>query len=214
MKTLGIVPAAGRAERFGGTIKELLPYGDESLLRRTIRVLKTGGADQIVILTNPEKVHMHVQDTHSIGKLCYVIQQGDALLDGIMSITLEADRYLFAMPDTLLPEKCFGYISGRDSFYLGLFNTIEGHRFGVWQGTYLDNQIDDKRPEHKGEDCQAWGVVAWPKAAMYLWRKNNYTDHTEAFNHAIKTFGAETGEIDYYHDIADFEEYKNALSAV
>ena len=188
----------------------MLPYGDESLLRRTIRVLKTGGADQIVILTNPEKIHMHVQDTHSIGNLCYVIQQGDTLLDGIMSITLEADRYLFAMPDTLLPEKCFGYISGRDSFYLGLFNTIEGHRFGVWGG----EQIFDKGPHHEGEKRKAWGVVAWPKAAMYFWRKNNYTDHTQAFNHAIKTFGAETGEIDYYHDLADFEEYKNALSAL
>ena len=210
MKTLGIVPAAGRAERFGGIIKELLPYGEESLMRRTIRVLKTGGADLIVILTNPEKIHMHVQDTHSIGNLCYVIQQGDTLLDGIMSITLEADRYLFAMPDTLLPEKCFGYISGRDSFYLGLFNTTEGDRFGMWSG----ETIWDKNRANKGKKTMAWGVVAWPKAAMYLWRKNNYFSHTEAFNHAIKTFGAETGELESYHDFTNFEEYKNALSAL
>ena len=132
MKTLGIIPAAGKATRFGGVIKELLPYENESLLRRTIRILKKGGADQVVVLTNPEKVHMHVQDTYKVKSLCYVIQQGDTLLEGLLSVPFEADRFLFAMPDTLLPEQCFSYTAGKDSFYLGLFDTQEGHRFGVF----------------------------------------------------------------------------------
>ena len=114
------------------------------------------------------------------------------------------------MPDTLLPEKCFGYISGRDSFYLGLFYTTEGQRFGVFNG----EAIWDKNPINDGREAHAWGVVAWPKAAMYLWRKNNYTDHTQAFNHAIKTFGAETGELESYHDFTNFEEYRNARSTL
>ena len=208
MKILGIVPAAGKAVRFGGVIKELLPYENESLLRRTIRILKRGGADQVVVLSNPDKVHMHVQDTYKIKNLCYVIQQGDILLEGLLSVTLDADRFLFAMPDTLLPEQCFNYTAGKDSFYLGLFDTQEGHKFGVWDAV----RIDDKNPRYKDEHWRAWGVVAWPGAAMGLWRRNNYKDHTQAFNHAIEIYGAETGVLSSYHDFANFKEYRRVLS--
>ncbi len=189
-------------------LKELLPYGDESLLRRTIRVLKKGGADQVVILTSPSKVQAHVQDTYKILNLSYVIQQGDILIEGLLSIPFIADRYLFAMPDTPLPENCFSYTAGKDGFYLGLFYTTEGHKFGVFNG----EKIWDKDPINDGREAHAWGVVAWPKAAMGLWRRNNYRDHTEAFNHAIETYGAETGALSSYHDFANFKEYRNALS--
>lgn len=52
MGAIAIVPAAGRAERFGGG-KLTAPIGGEPLLNHTLRSLLDGGVDRVVVVTAP-----------------------------------------------------------------------------------------------------------------------------------------------------------------
>ena len=53
MRSVAVVPAAGSAERFGGT-KLLALIDGEPLLDRTIAALLEGGVDQIVVVVGPD----------------------------------------------------------------------------------------------------------------------------------------------------------------
>lgn len=52
MPSVGIVPAAGRAERFGGA-KLVARIGDDVLLDRTLRSLLDGGVDRAIVVVAP-----------------------------------------------------------------------------------------------------------------------------------------------------------------
>jgi molybdenum cofactor cytidylyltransferase len=52
MPSVAIVPAAGRAERFGGP-KLLEDVGGEPLVNRTIRCLLEGGVSHVIVVTSP-----------------------------------------------------------------------------------------------------------------------------------------------------------------
>jgi molybdenum cofactor cytidylyltransferase len=52
MNPVAIVPAAGKAERFGGA-KLVAPIGDDVLLDRTLRSLLDGGLHRIVVVVAP-----------------------------------------------------------------------------------------------------------------------------------------------------------------
>jgi len=201
---LGIVPAAGKSERFGGTLKELLPYEGESFLRRTVRILMAR-CDYVVVITNPQKIAAHSWELAPFGNVYLVVQQGTNLLAAIKSVTLKADYYLFAMPDTLFSD--FPKEIDESKFMIGLFNTTEGHKFGVWNG-----MIDDKNPENEGLPKKAWGLLGWPYSAMQILRETYLTEHTEAFNLALELTPHETFQMDYYYDIADFESYRELVS--
>ena len=53
MRSVAVVPAAGSAERFGGT-KLLTLVDGEPLLDRTISALLNGGVDQIIVVVAPD----------------------------------------------------------------------------------------------------------------------------------------------------------------
>lgn len=53
MAAIAIVPAAGRAERFGGG-KLIAPVDGEPLLNHTLRSLLDGGVERIVLVTAPD----------------------------------------------------------------------------------------------------------------------------------------------------------------
>jgi len=53
MRSVAVVPAAGSAERFGGT-KLLVRVDGEPLLDRTIASLLDGGVDQIIVVVAPD----------------------------------------------------------------------------------------------------------------------------------------------------------------
>ena len=202
--TVGIVPAAGRAERFGGLLKELLPWGDSSLLGNTVQALQVY-CDNVIVLTRPEKIMQHAQALDGYG-VTFVLQEGYSLLAGLQSITWDSDYYLFAMPDTVFPIDAFPRGFSKDKFLLGLFNTNEGHRFGVF-----DELIDDKNPNNRGKHRQAWGLLGWPLQAMRIIRRTYLTDHTDVFNFAIETVDWDVFVMDYYHDFADLDSYREAL---
>ncbi len=205
---IGIVPAAGKAERFGGLLKELLPWEGGSLLSNTVTILQQH-CENVIVLTRPEKIMQHAQALDGCG-VTFILQEGDNLLSGLRSITWDSDYYLFAMPDTVFPLDAFPQGFNKDVFQLGLFKTREGNRFGVWDG----EQIDDKNSDHEGlcgEPVSAWGLLGWPFAAMKILRETYVKEHTAALNLAIERVGYETFLMVYYHDFSNFDEYRKAL---
>jgi len=210
---VGIVPAAGKAERFGGLLKELLPWDTgESLLHRTVRILWTV-SDAVIVISNPDKIAQHAQELEGFSDVYFVLQDGDTLLSGIRSMTVEADYYFFAMPDTVFPENIFPENIFPDSpdlnfMMVGLFDTIEGHRYGVWR----DGRIDDKNPENRGQLLKAWGVLGWPQSVMKILHETYLTNHTDALNLALEQVKHYTIQMDSYHDVADYEAYRDLVA--
>ena len=203
---IGIVPAAGKAERFGGLLKELLPWEGGSLLANTVTILQQHCAN-VIVLTRPEKIMQHAQALDGYG-VTFVMQEGDNLLSGLKSISWDSDYYLFAMPDTIFPFDAFPQGWSKDRFLVGLFDTTEGHRFGV----FVNGKIIDKNPQSRGRELQAWGLLGWPHSAMKILRETYVKNHTDAFDLAIELTGFETFMMAYYHDIADFDSYRRALN--
>lgn len=60
MTALAVVPAAGKAERFGGG-KLIADIDGEPLLNRTLRSLLDGGIDRVVVILAPETTFATVQ---------------------------------------------------------------------------------------------------------------------------------------------------------
>jgi len=208
---LGIIPAGGRSVRFGGTFKELLPVGDYSLLQRTVGVLRAGAAVPIVVLTTPSKAAAHMRGLEGFRGVC-LLSSGASLFESIMAACeIPAPWYLFAMPDTFLPEDAF-YRKFEGDFMLGLFETDKPERFGAWNST----GIIDKDESLRGSWEVAWGVAAWSQGVVNYWRSLGETiqDHTQAFNLAIARFGCTTFGLDFYYDMASWPDYENLVANV
>lgn len=208
---LGIIPAGGRAERFGGTFKELLPAGEASLLCRTVGVLRAGAAGQVVVLTTPDKAAAHMKSLDGLHGVC-LLQSHEVLFKSILlACEIPASWYLFAMPDTLLPEETF-YRKLDGDFMLGLFKTDKPERFGVWGGT----GINDKDLSLKGTTQWAWGAAVWSRRVVDFWMSLGETapNHTVAFNLAMTRFGCGTFELPFYYDVASWPDYQRLVADV
>ena len=211
MNRVGIIPAGGRAQRFNGVLKELLPVGEESLMRRTVGVLRAGAARSIVVLSAPDKVAAHMRGLEGMHGI-YFMQSDEILFKSILAACeIPASWYLFAMPDTFLPEDAF-YRKLEGDFVLGLFKTDKPERFGVWGGI----SIRDKDESFKGTTQWAWGVAAWSRRVVDFWRAraDRIRDHTQAFTLAQGHFGWHTFELPYYYDIASWREYEALVKDV
>lgn len=201
---IGIIPAAGSATRYGGVLKELLPVeSDTVMMDFAVNAMKKGGCDQIVCVTSTRKI---AQISDRFPHLLYTIQvTGQDIWGAIFAgLMVEADEYCFAMPDTVIPEHAFDLYMGAP-FMLGCFDTDMCERFGMVRDGFIVN----KKP---GELGQAWGTLMWTKQVRDWWL--NYGDlssYTNAFNLAMRTFGYKTYDLEYYHDIASFEDYRTLL---
>src|SRR3970282_599651 len=91
---------------------------------------------------------------------------------------------------------------------VGLFDTLEGHRYGVWR----DSRIDDKNPENRGKPLKACGVHAWLKSVMKILRETYLTHHTDALNLSLEQVKHYTIQMDSYHDVADYEAYRDLVA--
>jgi len=203
---LGILPAAGKAERWGGYPKELLPISQgDTLLSRSLRSLQLCGCDNVLVVTNPSKSQLHAYHLRQCGSVLFAIQQGEELWGAISTaIQIPADEYYLVMPDTYVPMKPLPPILG-ESFTLGLFETTEPERFGAIR----EDRIVDKLP---GEiPCLAWGTLAWKRAVADYWQTMGYSGHTEAINDAMSVFGYGTWSLEYYYDIGSMDRYRELL---
>ncbi len=207
-KIIGIIPARGKAVRFGGQLKELLPISNnECGLSRCIENMMRGGADEIILQSTSEKESFHrvVTQNYALVQIACA-PNGRGLWHEIREIThYPASQYLFAMPDTIMPYTVFENIKDLD-VSIGIFHTDNSERFGMLR----DRKIVDKQP---GEPGYAYGAFVWSAlAAEYLVEAcNKYKDHTKALNALLSRFDVNMFVIDYYCDFASFSDYKRYI---
>ena len=192
---VGIIPAAGKAQRFGGTLKELLPLPDgRSFLRAAVHRLPV---DLVVIVTNKEKIQEHAREIG--GDAVYMVQRGDDIMGAIMTaLDVRADRYYFTMPDTVtdtdnIPDA---------HFCMGYFMTDKPERFGcIVNGHVINKAAEVITPAH------AWGTLTFDALVADLWRERQPQDYTTAINMAIHEFGYVLHPLNYYNDNASIQDY-------
>lgn len=110
---LGIIPAGGNAERFGGCYKDMLPINNSQLLiDRCIEAERIGGADCFLVITSKDKHAMH---HHHLGDGYYFCLKAVSLWKSIVvSFAYDADWYFFGMPDTYYPTDTFLHLQEKD----------------------------------------------------------------------------------------------------
>ncbi len=213
MYRLGILPMAGKAERWNGVHKELLPVGENKYLcDYALDAFKAQNVDTVAIVTTPQKIAMHAQHfskpKYEDLNYYFVIQKGVELWKAIESCLLESTRATytyFAMPDTVIPNDAFnGYFT---DFYLGLFNTLSPERFSVVKDDYIytkDNTLT-------GTQQKAWGVLAWDDyTAKHLFFYAGANMHYDiVFNKIMNQVPVRYGTLLYYYDLADWKAYRS-----
>ena len=203
---LGIIPAAGKADRWGGYPKELLPISNErTFMSRTVDSLLMCGCDQVIVITNPAKIHLHAYHLRDWANVLFSIQQGDEMWAAMTTaLDTPAEEYYFMMPDTFLPDRPFPQSMETD-FGVGVFLTEQPERFGVLRG----NEVVNKQPSET--PGLAWGALAWSKAVASLWKSKFYSGYTSAINGAIQEFGFSQWHLAYYYDIGSMDHYSEFL---
>ncbi len=207
MKLLGLIPAGGKSERWGGLHKMLLPC-DEGMtfLDRTLRGMREAGAKTIQVVTNPENNetisnHLIYQNDVFCG---LTADENDVI--GAVKAAWKADRTIFGMPDTYYPLGVFE-ASMNEPLWIGTFKTKEPWRFGVIR----DNRILDKQ-NLIGNPHEAWGVLSWTREVADFWREEKPATLAEALNMALSVFPFEKRLMSYYYDIENFDAYREFLA--
>jgi hypothetical protein len=208
---VGIIPAGGKAERFRGMAKELLPISQtDCALTRAIRAMQDGGADEVYIATSQAKTLEHYKAVAGLHGVHLTAREFRGLWEVIAFIgeSAKADLYYFAMADTVFPDDAFKRDTSHD-VTCGAFYTKKAGRFGILAG----NRIVDKNPSLVGD---AWGVWIWTADAMECLVKacRETRDHTAALNRLLDRFGVDTFYMPYYYDFAAFEDYTEFLCSL
>jgi hypothetical protein len=110
MISIGILPAGGNATRFRGIAKELLPVSPaECALSRAVRAMQNGGASEIYIASRHDRLPEHWRAIENTGGCHLTAKPFRRWWEFVRYIgrTVEADRYYFAMPDTVFPLDAF-----------------------------------------------------------------------------------------------------------
>lgn len=209
MRTV-IIPAAGRATRFGGTLKELLPLNatDTSLKRAIDNAVIGMDADEVVLVTNRDKIweHTNYVSTH-IGfhlPIHYVPQVYDRdLLGAILTGISPHNDGGLVMADTVTMVDAHNFTA---PLSFGVFETKEPHRFSVMaEKTILTKQ------QFAGNTTayKAWGVVMWSREVAEYWieHSNDYEHYDDMFRDAMDRYGYGTFDLPYYYDLGSFESY-------
>lgn len=210
---LAVIPAAGRASRFGGVFKELLPVGEgTSLLVNALRQARSLGATDYAVVTRASKRELHADhlSRHADLDPFFLVQLGAGDMWGAIQTTLPLRRdSLLVMPDTVfrtrdsVPRNC--------DFSLGLFETEQPERFGVLS----DGMLFNKSTALTGRQL-AWGTVYWSANVAEFWRqwealRGSFASFTAAFQWAMDAFGFETFALDAYYDLGTWESYREFI---
>jgi len=207
---IGIVPAAGVGSRWGGFPKFLLPVGDrEWLLDRTINAMPV---DKVIVVYGEETDSAIVHHIDRCGLNDKVILRPNEHMEldfyGSILAGIEdyADYYYFGMPDTYWPLNVFPKMGGR-GITLGVHYTEKSDRFGmIRDGVVVNKQL--------GAPGMAWGLLGWNKEVRDLWLSTHLENYTDAINLAMQECNTQIIPMDYYYDMARFEDYANFIKRV
>lgn len=213
-KILGVIPAAGGSTRWGekGMFnKEFLTVHNTTLLDRTVETMIMGGASEVLIIVNEEKLVHYMERFHGRDDIAIDLQTDQETADmwGAMKLSFHyaADRYLFAMPDTYFPLEVFQR-NVQSEFLIGTHVTNYPERFGV----RIKNRWVNKKEGLDPDDSYfAWGTLIWSHKVVELWKEKRPRDYTAAINLACKEFGYAEFYMDYYYDMATPTHYAEFL---
>lgn len=199
-----ILPAGGRAERFGGVMKELLPIGEgQTLLSAAIARARALGATSVAVVTSAEKAAIH--ERVLAGQGVDLIVASNCGLWGALRAALRPEPGMLILPDTVWATTA---TIPRAPLAFGVFETDEAWRYSVFQ----DGRIITK-PAGASRGL-AWGCVAWSIDTAAWWLRNGADDYDAAFNDAIPYFGCATFPITGYHDLGTWAAYRRYLEGL
>lgn len=200
-----IMPAGGKATRFGGIIKELLPV-DETGMTLLENTAFTGmlhfKIDEIAVLTNTfkEQYHKSVLDRSpvSMAPIHYIKGEYAEVWDAIKAAIDPDQDTVLLLPDTVI-NLGKGRVQITHDFMLGVFITEEPERFS----TLSEGRIRTKVPS----GVFAWGAVYWSAKVSKLLKESTATHYDEAFNEVIEQVGYNTFPIYEYNDLGSMTYY-------
>lgn len=209
MRTV-IIPAAGKATRFGGVLKELLPISktETALMRAVKNAVASMKATDICIITNKEKVSEHMAALTSL-PVTYKEQVYNTDLWGAILSGLSAVDGGLIMPDTITD---IPIMTTSAPLSFGLFTTHEPERFSILHNNTIitKQKIVDNNTVYK-----AWGVVLWNADVAAYWIKHgNYLHYDDAFRDAMIHFGFTVFDLPYYYDIGTFDAYTQYIKDI
>jgi dTDP-glucose pyrophosphorylase len=202
---VGIILAAGSAQRWGGVVKELMPTGDQEwIIDSSIQALVNVGVDRIILVSSPEKISTHARHftkkRYGSVRFMYVVAPPGEMWDSLLSaLPFTGDVNFLTMADTIIPPDAFSTADVTKDFSLGTFRTQEPRRFSV----VYNGRIFTK-PEDADGEYAAWGTVVFSQNAAEFWQTNEFEHYDRAFNMAIGRYGLHTYQMAYCHDIANF----------
>lgn len=226
MGLIGIIPCAGRAERFGGIPKFLLPvpHATGTLIGLLCHRMKVAGAEQILVGSSPENRDLIERFTPP-GTIVY------SVISSTMSETLLAarrwsgkDDVLFGMADSYwAAANVYGGLVRTLNFYpkaeaaaaLWTVHRSQANYLGMVRvassGVYPDEirrvaQVVDK-PQSTSLD-KAWGALAW-RASFWDFIQSDDPTVGFALTRALAANGhiAPTDAKGEYHDCGTPERY-------
>lgn len=208
MKILGIIPAAGKAERFGGLVKELLPIDEGiTLLDNCIDSMNYAGADKIIIVTSPAKISLHkyyVESKHKNLNIEFFVQNVPTGLGDLIELVTPQfkELNLFAMPDTLFPLDSFcNNLAKVNILSAGLFKTLTPNRFGIMVDDINGPVFVDKPLDFPTGIYKAWGTLIF----------TGFVRPASTFTEFINTNIDSTFNLDYYVDFASWKDYSQYI---
>lgn len=212
-----IIPAAGRAVRFNGLPKEVLPTDMyECGLTRAVRMARELGGDPVII-TNREKHILHERVLRAAEQLefCQFIEQNDATeLWGAIRLGLERGcAGGLILPDTVtsVAAKPLDVVP---NIQFGVFETSTPERFSVVNPQlFYPKQpfIIFTKQEGLGKGM-AWGLVLWAAEITNFFLDGNFDHYDRAFEAAAREFGYELFPLSYYFDLGTFASYLSYLA--
>lgn len=216
---VGIIPAAGRAARWHmpgpAWPKELLPVGNQTFLGRTVNVLANAGCEVIVVVTSQAKIqaHQYVLNNYRGRPIFYVVQHQDSDMWGAIQagLAFPGDRYFFAMPDTYIPLDAFEEAPLDHEISLGVFRTTNPEWFGTIREGRIYNKVGPSEPVDPTKDYTAWGTLIWSKNVADIWRRQYFSNYTDALNTVMSIHGYGTWYLKFYRDVGDAERYQSLI---
>lgn len=113
-KTIGLLPASGKAQRLGGVPKFLFPVNNNKNLLQWHIEKMSEVCDEIRVSTRPVWMPI-IKELNLPKKVSYYEIEPSTMSDACKKMINDDSKYLIGMPDT--------YMSGSDNFYKNLANS-------------------------------------------------------------------------------------------
>lgn len=221
-KILHIIPAAGKATRFGGIPKFLLPLSKDNFL------IKHHASDLLIENTNIKKVIATSSENYDTLKRMNLdvdlIQIESQTMNETVIKVLESypdyDDFLLTMPDTYFSDNQIvnnlfnKYIEKEKTCSLGLFE-IKDFQIGKLGQCKLNGDNVEKVID-KDKNCNfeyAWGLIIWNK------KFNKFINPKDPhIGYIINPIIKKKYNVSYsisnsqYYDCGTFDEYKKLLN--